>query len=190
MSAQTTEAPRARRPRQPQPPAWTRHTADDLTFAGRDGDLHHFTAASASEPGRVNTVTYDATARAAECDCKHEPCEKADGTMTICWHRVWAERAFLNALARAVAAGLSDEELVVAGKQAAARVEQADKFWAAFSAIDRPMLDACRAEWTRRERARRGTAPAPAPVADLALLREQKRRALADLYGDDLPPAA
>ncbi len=31
---------------------------------------------------------------------------------------------------------------------------------------------------------------APAPAAALAALREQKRRALADLYGDDLPPAA
>ena len=167
MSAATAEpTPRARRPRQPQPPAWTRHTVDDLTPAGRTPEgLHFFTAPSASAPGRVNTVTYDPATRTATCDCR-----AAEVGKYTCWHQVWAERAYLNALARTVAAGLSDEELVLAGRQAAARVEQADQFWAAFSAIDRPMLDACHAEWTPRSRtwpccASSGAAPSPTSTA-------------------------
>ncbi len=183
MAAATTEAPRARRPRAPKAPAWARHTPAELTPAGHSDDgLHFFTAPSASRPGTIWLVAYDADSRQAVCDCT-----AAQHGRYQCWHAHHAEGAYLLAVCRRVAAELSDEALVIAGKQAAARVEQAARFWAAHSPIDAPMLAACRDEWQRRERARRGTAPAPAPVADLDAHRARRADALA---APDLPPAA
>ncbi len=178
MAAATATAPRPRR----SAPAWTRHSADELTFAHQDGDVYHFTAPSASTPGKLNAVAYDATTREALCDCVHTPRPKRDGSLSVCWHAHHAEGAYLLHLCRATAAGLDDAALVLAGKQAKKRVETAAWWWAAHSALDAPMLQACREEWKRR-RAARAAAP-----ADLAAYRA-KRRAAAGAF-DTAPPAA
>ncbi len=178
MAAMTATAPRARR----SAPAWTRHTPDELTFSHQSGDLHTFTAPSASQPGRVNSVTYDSTTRATDCDCEHTPRLKQDGTPSACWHCHWAGGAHLLRLCRATAAALDDAALVLAGQQAAKRVEVASWWWAAYSALDAPMLHACREEWRRRQAAR------PLAPADLAAYRARKAAAAGAC--DTAPPAA
>jgi len=178
MAAATATAPRARQ----SAPAWTRHSADELAFSRQDGDVSYFTAPSASTPGKLNTVAYDATTREALCDCQHTPRPKRDGTVSVCWHAHHAEAAHLLHLCRAVAAGLDDAALVLAGKQAAKRVETAAWWWAAYSPLDAPMLQAAREEW-RKRRAARAAAP-----ADLAAVRAKKQAAAGAF--DHRPPAA
>ena len=172
-------------------PAWTNHTPEELAFSHRAGEVYFFTAPSASVPGKVNTVAYDPTDRSAHCDCF-----AGERGLYECWHAHHAEGAWLLNLCRQLACQLGDEELTVAGKEAAARVETAGWFWAAHSPIDAPMLQACREEWRRRQRARRGRPddePEPPPAAPAvalptkggAIVQGRLRRAMADLYGEE-----
>ncbi len=58
------------------------HCPAELTFSGADDltAIVTFTAASASSPGAVNTVTYDTATGAIHCDCAGAECGRD------CWH--------------------------------------------------------------------------------------------------------
>ena len=192
MATQVAHQASPARPRRA--PAWTNHCPEELAFSHRAGEVYFFTAPSASVRGKVNTVAYDPTERSAHCDCF-----AGERGLYECWHAHHAEGAWLLHLCRQLADRLSDEELEVAGKEAAARVETASWFWAAYSPIDRPMLQACREEWRKRHRRRKAddrpdddpepTPPAgPAAIVPLKTketLHAQLRQAMADLYGEE-----
>ena len=190
MATQVAKSPEPSQTRRA--PAWTNHRPEELAFSHRAGEVYFFTAPSASVPGKVNTVAYDPTDRSAHCDCF-----AGERGLYECWHAHHAEGAWLLNLCRQLARQLGDEELTVAGKEAAARVETAGWFWAVHSAIDQPMLQACREEWRRRQRRKRGRPddePEPPPAAPAValptkggeLLQANLRRAMADLYGEEV----
>ncbi len=189
MATQVADSPGPSRVRRA--PAWTNHSPEELTFSHRAGEVYFFTAPSASVPGKVNTVAYDPTDRSTHCDCF-----AGERGLYECWHAHHAEGAWLLHLCRQLARQLEDEDLTIAGKEAAARVETAGWFWAAHSPIDAPMLQACREEWRRRHRRKRDQPddePDPPPAAPAAVipintkatLQKQLKRAMADLYGEE-----
>ena len=97
-------------------PAWMNHAPEALSFSHRAGEVYFFTAPSASVPGKVNTVAYDPTDRSTHCDCF-----AGERGLYECWHAHHAEGAWLLNLCRQLAGRLSDAELELAGKEAAAR---------------------------------------------------------------------
>lgn len=143
--------------RKPAAPAWTKHHPDELRYVGcsEDREIVWFAAASASTPGKINTVSWDRVALAAHCDCTAGELGKHE-----CWHAHWVEAAYLTELARQFVARLDDAALADVGRMARVRVEMARGFWPAASPLDDAILDAARREWCRR----RGAAPTP-PVA-------------------------
>ena len=189
MATQVAHPASPDRPRRA--PAWANHRPEELAFSHRAGEVYHFTAPSASVPGKVNTVAYDPTDRSTHCDCF-----AGERGLYECWHAHHAEGAWLLHLCRQLARQLGDEELTVAGKEAAARVETAGWFWAAHAPIDAPMLQACREEWRRRHgrgRSRPDDEPEPPPAALAvevptkggAILQANLRRAMVDLHGEE-----
>lgn len=151
------------------------HSAAELTFVREDGDLLTLRAPSASRPGHHNHTTYDLTTGEAHCDCRGAECGRR------CWHLDHLAAAVaLVEECRARVAGLGRGSLYLVGRLAATGTE----------ARDAAMLALARAEWRRREAARREAEAGFAPTlirrasGDPAAIRERGRRAKVDLYGD------
>ena len=88
----------------------TEHTHRDLTPTVRRGDIFFFTAASASTPGKVNTIAYCPTDDTTLCDCYAAEYGRP------CWHIRHVKTAWLVRMAR--------KELATLDNQALGRVER------------------------------------------------------------------
>lgn len=130
------------------------HHHSELTFAGADTALNvvHFTAASKSKRGKVNTVSLDTVSGAIHCDCT-----AATVGTSSCWHSDWVGAAWAHHEARRVARGMTFQQLIKAGKKARHMVDYYNsRIWRCVPA-DAAMLVATRCEY--RERAALAAAP-------------------------------
>ena len=118
------------------------HTPADLTWIGKDAELVFCSAASASQPGRVNTVSLDTTTGETVCDCR----ASAHGLM--CWHRDLIRARYIEETARQYIARETDLDTIAAiGRQAKALIEAAG---ADASPLDQAMYQAARVAWHER----------------------------------------
>jgi hypothetical protein len=122
------------------------HSPRDLKLAGVD-DINEtvtFTARSASQPGRVNTVTLALKAGEISCDCIGA--EKGER----CWHQSLARKAWDLDPIRAAVRTYSDDELCAAGRWAANRLRVYRRRRYALPIADLLTVCACRDEFRQR----------------------------------------
>lgn len=120
----------------------TQHTTAELRWIGKDAELVFCTAASSSQPGRVNTVALDTQTGETFCDCK------ASEHGLLCWHRDLIRARYIQETARQYVARYTDlDELAAIGRQAKALIEAAG---ADASPLDRAIYQAARLAWHER----------------------------------------
>jgi hypothetical protein len=92
------------------------HCPTELVFVDADDLLNvvHFSAASKSNPSRVNTVALDVVTGETHCDCRAAECGKE------CWHQTLVMAAWEGSADVAYVARLNDEQLLTAGRKARA----------------------------------------------------------------------
>ena len=118
------------------------HTTAELTWIGKDKELVFCSAASASQPGRVNTVALDLTTGATHCDCT------ASEHGLLCWHRRLIRARYIQETARQYVALYTDLDTIAAiGRQAKALIEAAG---ADASPLDQAIYQAARVAWHER----------------------------------------
>ena len=116
------------------------HTTSELTWIGKDAELVFCSAASASQPGRVNTVALDTTTGATHCDCT------ASAHGLLCWHRDLIRARYIEETARQYVALHTDLDTIAAiGRQARALIDAGTA-----SELDRAMYQAARVAWHER----------------------------------------
>ena len=140
------------------------HTPAELQFLSADDltAIVAFTAPSASQPDRTNTVSYDTATGATLCDCRGAECGRA------CWHADLAPVAWQRHPAARDVRWLTDARLVAYGRKVAAMVTTYRARAGRVLPADATNLIAARWEYRRRAadelRDSSGTA-APAPRA-------------------------
>lgn len=89
------------------------HTAAELAYAGCDDliSIVHFTAPSAHQTGRSNTVSLDTATGQIHCDCKGAECGQ------VCWHACYVVAAWQRHQAVAEARALTNAKLLKYGKK-------------------------------------------------------------------------
>lgn len=149
------------------------HTAQELTLVAADDvtGVVAYAAPSASQPGRVNTVSLDTLTGDAHCDCTGAMCGRQ------CWHLDHVAAAWAQTMWDTGVQWLTAAQLVRSGAKHRLCVDAYTARIGRSRLDDRAALLIARAEYRRR--ARRGLltipdAPTPAPVA--AIARRQSRR--------------
>lgn len=122
------------------------HEASELRFADacHATNIVHFTAASAHNASRVNTVAYDVLTGEALCDCKAAENGRA------CWHVKTVAAAWANHPEMIKVAPLADDELLGYGRRFRNLIETSvRRRWNVPQAYQVRLL-AARSEYKRR----------------------------------------
>lgn len=164
------------------------HTAAELTLVSADATsgIVAYTAPSAHDVARVNTVSLDTVTGDTHCDCRASECGRA------CWHVALVADAWAQTMWDAGVQWLTDAQLVRMGAKARTMVETYTARIGRNRSEDRIALLVARGEYRRRVRLGLLTAPVttptpdaptPAPVALPAdVARQQRRQAAQRAY--------
>jgi hypothetical protein len=110
-------------------------------------NIVHFTAASASTPGKVNSVGLDVLTGETHCSCR------AAETGHACWHQRLVSAAWESSPAMQEVRWLNDDRLARYGRKAANMIETYRHRCGRALPMDMLNLVAARAEYRRRQRA-------------------------------------
>ncbi len=151
------------------------HVAAELTFCSADTTtgIVAYTAPSASQTGRVNTVSLDTATGDTHCDCRASECGRG------CWHVALVARAWAQTMWTEGVQWLTDAQLVRSSSKARRMVDNYTARIGRSRSEDRVALLAARAEYRRRKALGLLTtpdAPAPAPVSLPAYVARRTRR--------------
>jgi hypothetical protein len=140
------------------------HTAAELTLSSADTTtgIVAYTAPSAHDATRVNTVSLDTQTGDTHCDCRASECGRS------CWHVATVAEAWAQTMWAVGVQWLTDAQLVRSGSKARKMVETYTARIGRSRLDDRTALLIARAEYRRRVRLGLLTTAATTPDPDAA----------------------